>query len=77
MGTMDYIPSGKRLHNLHNYGKSPFFMGKSTSITLLFFGTVSKDSLAKGEGDAHAVGTLWHAIRGLDLMRRFFSHGLL
>jgi hypothetical protein len=38
MDTMDYIPSGKRLHNLHNYGKSPFFMGKSTSITLLVGG---------------------------------------
>ena len=24
----EYIPSGKRLHN--NYGKSPFFIGKST-----------------------------------------------
>jgi hypothetical protein len=29
-GKMDSLPSGKRLHN---YGKSPFSMGKSTILT--------------------------------------------
>ena len=30
---MNGIPSGKRLHN---YGKSPFFMGKSTISMAMF-----------------------------------------
>ena len=30
------IPSGKRLHNGHNYGKSPFSMGKLTNYKWSF-----------------------------------------
>jgi hypothetical protein len=30
----EMLPSGKRLHN---YGKSPFFMGKSSTISMAMF----------------------------------------
>ena len=60
------IPSGKRLHN---YGKSPFFMGKSTISMVIFNSKLLVYQRVKhptGSGERivprlahHCVGTAW------------------
>jgi hypothetical protein len=49
------LPSGKHTHNSHNYGKSPYSMGKSTinwicSIAMLVYHRVSER-----DGETHQI----------------------
>jgi len=62
LGT-EYIPSGKRLHN---YGKSPFSMGKSTISTVIFNSYVSlRVPEASWPADLQQI---WHAMACLVLV---------